>query len=517
MQSKTELRHNLYFDSVSLMRISGEVSALPGVKEVLVGMGTELNKELLQNMGLLNAEMENAAPNDLMIGILAETGAALDAALAEIENNFNKKNKPAKSGGGAADAAKYQTIQQLADAGEAFNMAVVSVPGRYAAHECKTALKNNMHVFLFSDNVSVEEEIELKSLALEKGLLMMGPDCGTAIINGVPLGFANRVRKGGIGIAAASGTGLQHVTTLIDHLGGGITQAIGTGGRDLSEKVGGVMMLAALDALERDPSTKVVVILSKPPAQAVAEKVLNKAKNLGKPVVLCLFGQDRLEGLGGIIQCFDIEETAVRAVSLSLGRDIEFNNALMNAQAADDFLKTRLPEQKYVRGIFGGGTLCDETMITFRRNNAAIHSNIPISDNERLADIHKSTGNTFIDMGDDYWTRGKPHPMIDPSLRNKRIVQDALEPDTAALLIDIVLGHGSHPDPAGVALIAVDEAKAALKDRKILWLASVVGTKDDPQNYGEQIAKLLNAGFVVSESNVRLARLAASIAGLSTM
>jgi len=387
------------------------------------------------------------------------------------------------------------------------------VPGIYAAHECKTALKNNMHVFLFSDNVSVEEEIELKDLALQKGLLMMGPDCGTAIINSVPLGFANRVRKGDIGIIAASGTGLQHVTTLIDHLGGGITQAIGTGGRDLSEKVSGKTTLAALDALKDDPETKVVVILSKPPSASVADKVLDKAKKMGKPIVLCLFGQDKIEGLGNISQCFNIEETAAKAVSLSLGRNAELKDVYMKKEALDEFLKTRLPQQKYVRGIFGGGTLCDETMITFRRNNIALRSNIPISENERLADIHKSEGNTFIDMGDDYFTRGKPHPMIDPSLRNKRIVQDALENDTAAILLDFVFGHGSHPDPVGVALEAVNRAKAALKDRKILWLASVVGTKNDPQNYTEQIGKLLDAGFIVSESNVRLASLAASIAG----
>jgi FdrA protein len=509
MQSKTVLKHNLYFDSVSLMKISGQVSALAGVKEVMVGMGTELNKELLQNMGLLNGDMKKAAPNDLLIGILAETGEAVDRALEEIEKSFDKKNKPAKSG----SARKFQTIQQVADLNDGYNMAVVSVPGMYAAHECKTALNNNMHVFLFSDNVTVEEEIDLKDLALKKKLLMMGPDCGTAIINGVPLGFANRVGRGDIGIVAASGTGLQHVTTLIDHMGGGITQAIGTGGRDLSEKVGARTTLAALDALKDDPNTRVVVILSKPPAPGVANKVLDKAKNLGKPVVLCLFGQDKIEGLGAINQCLDIEETAAKAVSLSLSRDVEFHDVYIKKEAVDEFLKTRPAGQKYIRGIFGGGTLCDETMITFRRNHKAFRSNIPISDNELLADIHKSEGNTFIDMGDDYFTRGKPHPMIDPSLRNKRIVQEALEPDTAAILIDIVLGHGSHPDPAGVALIAVNEAKKSLKDRKILWLASVVGTKDDPQNYREQINKLLDAGFIVSESNVRLARLAASIAG----
>ena len=508
MQSKTVLKHNLYFDSVSLMKISSQLSALPGVKEALVGMATELNKELLQNMGLLNADLKKAAPNDLVIGILAETDGAIESALTEIEKGFDKKAKASKSPG----AVKYQTIQQIADLNEAYNLAVVSVPGIYAANECKIALKNNMHVFLFSDNVSVEEEFELKSLALDKGLLMMGPDCGTAIINGVPLGFANRLRKGDIGIVAASGTGLQHVTTLIDHMGGGISQAIGTGGRDLSEKVGGKIMLASLDALKDDPETKVIVILSKPPAASVAGKVLDKAKNLGKPVVLCLFGQDKIEGLGNIDQCFDIEETAAKAVSLSLAKNVEFQNPYMKRDAVDDFLKTRLPQQKYVRGIFGGGTLCDEAMITFRRNNIALHSNIPISENERLENVHKSEGNAFIDMGDDYFTKGKPHPMIDPSLRNKRIVQDALESDTAAVMLDFVLGHGSHPDPAGIALEAVNEAKTALKDRKILWLASVVGTKADPQNYQKQIDKLLNAGFIVSESNVRLARLAATIA-----
>ena len=509
MHSKTLVKHNLYFDSVSLMKISSQASALPGVKEVLVGMATELNRELLRNMGLENGDAINALPNDLLIGINAETGEALDKALLEIENSFERKNKTAKSG----SAAKFQTIKQAADANFGYNMAAVSVPGQYAARECKSALNNNMNVFLFSDNVTVEEEIELKDMALKKELLMMGPDCGTAIINGVPLGFANKVRRGNIGIAAASGTGLQHVTTLIDHMGGGISQAIGTGGRDLSEKVGGRTMLASLDALKDDPETKVILILSKPPAPGIAKKVLDKAGNLGKPVVLCFFGMDKIERLANISQCLDMEETAAKAVSLSLGRDIEFVNQYMKKETLDEFLKTRRSEQKYVRGIFGGGTLCDEAMITFRREGKAFHSNIPISENERLPDIHKSTGNTFIDMGDDYFTRGKPHPMIDPSLRNRRIVQDALESDTAAIMLDFVLGYGSHMDPVGVALEAVNEARTALKDRKILWLASVVGTKDDPQNYNGQITKLLDAGFIVSESNVRLAKLAASIAG----
>ncbi|MCL2343602.1 MAG: FdrA family protein, partial [Firmicutes bacterium] len=392
------------------------------------------------------------------------------------------------------------------------NLAVVSVPGAYAARECRAALLRDIHVFLFSDNVSVQDEIRLKDLANARGLLMMGPDCGTAILNGVPLGFANVVRRGNIGIAAASGTGLQLVTALIDTLGAGISQAIGVGGRDLSAGVGGRTMFAALDALKDDPETEVVVLLSKPPAPEVAEKLLEKARNIQKPVVLCLFGR-KLEGeLGKILLCENIEETAVLAASLSLGRPLTLDDKFYDEAPLRRFLAARRPEQNYVRGIFCGGTLCDEAMVTFRSLGIPIRSNIPLYPDEALNDFHRSEGHTFIDMGDDYFTRGRPHPMIDPGLRNARIVQDALLPDTAAMLLDIELGYGSHPDPAGIAVEAVKEAKARLGGRQVLWIASVVGTAGDPQGFGAQIQKLLDAGFAVSLSNIRAVRLAAQIA-----
>lgn len=507
LQKVTLVKQNLYSDSVSLMRMSNQVSGLEGIEDVLVGMATELNKELLQNMGTMTEEAEKAGPNDLIIGVVAQSDDAVQAALAEIDTLFQKK-KPAK---GDAAEVRYETIRQVAELEEGYNMAVVSVPGAYAARECRIALENDINVFLFSDNVTVDEEIMLKDLALQKGLLMMGPDCGTAIINGTPLGFANVVRPGDIGIVAASGTGLQHVTTLIDNLGAGITQAIGVGGRDLSAAVGGRTMLAALDAVGQDPNTKVVLILSKPPAPEVAEKVVAKAKSLGKPIVLCLLGREMGVDLGDIALGGDIEQTACRAASLSLGRPVEFVDKFYSDAPVKAFEQKRVPGQKYVRGIFGGGTVCDEAMVTFRSLGIPIHSNIPLGEGEGLADVHKSEGNTFIDMGDDYFTKGKPHPMIDPSLRNKRIVADALMPDTAVMLLDIELGYGSHPDPAGVALEAVAEAKAKLGDREVLWIASIIGTEGDPQGYKSQVQKLLDAGFVVSESNVRAARLAASV------
>jgi succinyl-CoA synthetase alpha subunit len=459
-------------------------------------------------MNALTDDAAAASPNDLVIGIIAKDDAAVDAALDTIDGLFKKK-KPTKA---AAGETVYTTIQQAAQDVEGLNMAVVSVPGRYAARECALALNNGINVFLFSDNVTVEEEIFLKDMANEKGLLMMGPDCGTAIINGVPLGFANVVRKGDIGIAAASGTGLQHITTLIDFMGAGVSQAIGVGGRDLSSAVGGRTLLSALDALAADPETKIVMILSKPPAPEVAEKVIARAKEIDKPVVMCLFGREIKADLGKIILCPDMEQAAKKASELSLGREVSLDDSYFTEDRINEFRAARKPEQKYVRGIFGGGTVCDEAMVTFRGMGIPIHSNIPMGDGEELEDVHKSVGNTFIDMGDDYFTRGKPHPMIDPSLRNKRIVEDALMPDTAVMLLDVELGYGSHPDPAGVLCKAVEEAKEKLGDRKVLWLASVVASEGDPQGFNQQIKKLLDAGFAVTICNIKAARVAAQIA-----
>jgi FdrA protein len=511
LQTKTIVKQNSYFDSVTLMKISGQVSKIPGVTDVMVGMGTDLNKESLELIGIVNTETMTATPNDLIIGIKAEDDRVIEESLHKIEELFAARGKAKKS---SDQKASYERIEQVAALNNGFNMAVISVPGVYAAREVKNALNNGMNVFCFSDNVTVEEEIEFKDLALKKGLLAMGPDCGTAIINGVPLGFANRVRKGNIGIVGASGTGLQHVTTLIDALGAGITQAIGTGGRDLKTGVKGRTMLAALDSLKDDEETKVVVIISKPPAQEVAEMVIEKAQSLGKPVVLCLLGAKSLGNLGdNITQCFDIEEAAMTAARLSLGVDVNIEDKAETKDLVEEFQRVRKLEQKYIRGIFGGGTLCDEAMITFRRLGIPIYSNIPIDENETLKDVEVSEGNAFIDMGDDYFTKGKPHPMIEPGLRTKRIIKDATDPETAVVLLDVVLGHGSHPDPAGIAVEAALEASQILsrEGRKVLWIAALVGTKDDPQGYKEQEDKLKSAGFMVFESNVRAAKTAASL------
>jgi succinyl-CoA synthetase alpha subunit len=492
------------------MRLSNDVAALEGVEDVLVGMATDLNRELLAGMGAATAETDAATPNDLLIAVVATDKDAADRALEAIEQGMSKK-KPGRAEAGAAGETVFERIDQVAELDEGFNMAVVSVPGTYAAHECQAALRDGMHVFLFSDNVSVEEELNLKALAREKGLLMMGPDCGTALINGIALGFANVVRQGDIGIAAASGTGLQQLTQLINAMGGGITQAIGVGGRDLSAAIGGRTMLAALEALSDDEATRVIVVLSKPPAPEVASTVLEVAKGIGKPVVLCLLGRELDADLGALELAGNLEEAAAAAVRLSSGSTPSLIDPFYDESTFPATLASLRPTQRFVRGIFCGGTVCDEAMVCFRSVGLPIRSNIPLSEAERLEDVHQSVGNTFIDMGDDYFTRGKPHPMIDPSLRNRRIVADALQSDTAVMLVDVELGYGSHPDPAGVLVEAVDEANARLagEGRTVVWIASVIGTEGDPQGFEPQCNKLLDAGMLVSISNIRAARLAA--------
>lgn len=511
MVVKTIVKPNKYFDSVTLMRISGQVSTIAGVNDVMVGMGTDLNKESLERLNLLTEEARTASPNDLLIGLRVENESVLEMIIKQIEELLGSRNK---GDGGGTDAKKEQprTIAAACAANPGYNLALISVPGSYAAREAREALRQGLHVFLFSDNVSLEDEIRLKDMANEKGLLLMGPDCGTSIINGIPLGFANRIRRGKIGIVGASGTGIQQVTTLIDRLGEGISQAIGTGGRDLSEQVGGRTALAALDALARDEETEVIVLISKPPAPSVAQKIADKAAQIKKPIVTCLLGTKDVSVAGdNIYICTNLEETALKAVALARGVD---KVSLPEEDAVVDFealLKKRQAGQKYVRALFGGGTLCDEAMLVFREEGIPFRTNIPIRPEEALADVEKSEGNTFLDMGDDYFTRGKPHPMIEPSLRIPRLLQEAADPEVAVILFDVILGHGSHSNPAGVMAEGVEKARqAAAKDgRELVFVASLIGTASDPQILEKQRHLLEDAGVIVRESNVRAAKIAA--------
>lgn len=493
------VKQNAYFDSVTLMLFSSKLNGIDGVEEAAVMMGTDHNKDLMSNSGLLEPEMvKSITGNDLIIGIRAENQQALDLALHVLNEQFENKSSGRKD----ASEKVYKTIDAVKQDKEESNFAVISVPGRFAYAEAKKALKNNVHVLLFSDNVSVEEEIELKDYAIEHDLLMMGPDCGTAIINGAALGFANVVSKGDIGLVAASGTGLQEVTVIIDRLGKGISQAIGTGGRDLKEAVGGRMMLHALDALAEDENTRIIGLISKPPSVSVMKKMIEKANTISKPVVACFLGADAsvVEG-SKILFAKNLEDIAYQLANYG-----ETHTQTPQVVSADDVSFSG----KYLRGLFTGGTLAYEAMLILQEKLGTIYSNIAVNKELILEDVLVSKEHSIVDMGDDYFTDGMPHPMIDPRLRSARIVQEAEDADTAVILLDCVLGYGSHQDPASTIAEAVSEARRRA-NHNITFVASICGTDKDPQVFAKQKSTLQQAGVIVCKTNAQAANLCASL------
>jgi FdrA protein len=513
----TKVKPKTYQDSVRLMRLSEMLSALGHVQQATVAMGTDANKRVLAEVGLLTGEVERAGANDLVIVIEAQSETAARSAIAEAERALAESDRPATRNG--AFEAPPKSIEQarrvLADA----NMALVSVPGAYAALEAAKALHAGMHVFLFSDNVTFAEELALKRLAASKGLLMMGPGCGTAVINGVALGFANVIRRGPVGIVGASGTGLQELTTLIDRGGSGISQAIGVGGRDLSEEVGGIMMLQGIAMLASDPSTQVIALISKPPAAAVAAKILAAVRESGKPAVVNFLGSHMVGEQAGVHFTTTIEDTAAAVLRQARGdAGSAFELEAGEQRWLIDGERQRLKAgQRYLRGLFSGGSLCDEAMQIAAETLGGVYSNIPLSPELALEDAWRSKAHCFVDMGEEEFTRGRPHPMIDPRLRQERLLKEAGSPEVAAILLDVVTGYGSHDDPAGALAetIRAAKAKALAAGRYLSVIAHVCGTEKDPQSLPQQERKLRDAGALLLPTNAQAARVAAAIcAGL---
>lgn len=497
------VRESTYFDSVTLMLISSELAQMPQVKEAAVMMGTEHNKRLMLNSGVLDVKnAERIHPNDLVIGILAETQETIDQALKKLDELMAEKN---------TDSAEEKTVVHSLDAacerlGEA-NFTVISLPGAYAGREAMRAMQKGLHVLLFSDNVDLETEIMLKDYALEHGLLMMGPDCGTAMINGVALGFANRVRRGNIGLVAAAGTGLQEVTTLIHRMGGGVSQALGTGGRDGKDAVGGKMLLQCIDALEDDRATDAIGIISKPLGEKTLQKLTRKIKTLRKPTVVCF--------LGASDQAFERSARTLEEAAAMLCKICGVNGGLsaeLPKLSVAEARKKLVPEQKYLRGLYSGGTLCYETMLLLQQKGILCFSNISQDEHWALNDPEKSEKHTLVDMGEDYFTNGMPHPMIDPRLRAERIVREGLAPETAVILLDCVLGYGSNADPAGELAKAIQKAqKGRASAGEVIFVASICGTDEDIQCRSQQKRILEACGVEVFESNAQAALYVAAL------
>lgn len=497
---KTIIKKDTYQDSVSLMLLSTRLQKMEGVTRATVMMATQANFAMFEAAGLLTDEVKAANPTDMGIVIEAESDEALQAALKATDEFLS-----GKGGAQAANGEAFATVRSQAAGIKALpgaNITLISTPGAFAPGEARKALDNGLHVFMFSDNVPLEDEVALKTKAVEKGLLMMGPDCGTAIVKGVPLGFANVVRKGRIGVVGASGTGIQEVTSLIDRLGEGITHAIGTGGRDLSAQVQARTARLGLAALIGDPATEVVVMISKPPAKEVEELILGDLRKTQKPVVVMFLGSPRVGAEGNIHFTNSLQACAEAAVALARGQQ----PGEVKTAAAPACVKPAAG-QKWIKGLFTGGTLAGEAAQTL---DQLLPGEGGVGHTEEGV-MFQRDGHQIVDFGDDMYTRGRAHPMIDPRIRTEHLLEAGRDAATAVILLDVVIGYGSHEDPAGVVAEAVQTLRQ--EGRQVAVVASVCGTEGDPQGYTAQRRKLEEAGVYVASSNAEAAVWAATLLG----
>lgn len=504
MKTLGRIKQGFYFDSVTLMRLGRELSGAAGVTEASVVMATEANKSILDMSGLLLPEFKKTSDQDLLIVVKGKDAAAAQAALAKAEELLTRKKKPATSNG--ADTPAPRDIPSAVAALPGANLALISVAGRYAAREARKALEAGLHVMLFSDNVSVEDETALKKMAHKKGLLIMGPDCGTCILNGVPLAFANVVPKGPIGIVGASGTGTQEIACIVANEGTGISQAIGTGGRDVKDAVGGITFLDAMQALNDDPATEVIVLVAKPPEPKVLKKIYTLIRKTTKPVIALMLGE------GGTPAT--LEQAAHLAVAQVTGADpvkaikrLARRDSILQEEANQAVARRKNAKGRYLRGLFSGGTFCTEAQIALDGILRHMTSNAPLQGTRKLKNSWTLEKNALVDLGEDEFTVGRAHPMIDFTLRQQMILDEAAKPETAVILIDVVLGHGANLDPAAELVPVIQKAA-----KQVFVVVGVTGTIGDPQNRAPVVEALRAAGAYVQLTNVAACKLAGYLA-----
>ncbi len=505
MTRYVELRSGAYYDSVSLMQVSRTVRGTPGVTDAMIGMGTDLNVGMIRD---LDFEVpDSVTPNDLIVAVRADDEASMEAGLAALDEALAALKAAGRQATGAGGSvAPPRTMRAAADDA---NLAFVSVPGDHAFAEAMDAVEAGLSVMLFSDNVPVDQEVALKTAAGDRDVLVMGPDCGTAVVSGVALGFANRVRPGSVGLVAASGTGAQQVMCLLDAAGVGMSHCLGVGGRDLSAAVGGRSTRQALAALDADPVTTSVIVVSKPADPAVLDAIQEFVAGLSTPVYWATLGAGRPDLTEAV-------EAVLHAQGLGEPRWVQWpagGEAPAIASTGSTAVTAAASTERFLRGIFVGGTLADEAMLVAGERLGPIRSNIPLAPELALPSGMVSEGHTIVDMGDDEMTRGRPHPMIDPTLRLERIAAEAADPSCGVLLLDLVLGYGSHPDPAGELADAIRSAiaVAATGGRALPVVVALVGVEGDPQGLTRCADALSQAGAEVYLSNAAATRRAVEL------
>ena len=500
------LYRDTYVDSVVQLSGTRALRAVDGVDWAAAAMATPGNLEALAAEGFPADDVAGAGANDLVVAVRAESDDAVAAAREAGEEALFAARAGGEAGAAAAERAA-RTLDEAVDRMPGANVAVVSVPGDYAALEAHKALSAGLDVLLFSDNVSIETEVELKERAAGLGRLVMGPGAGTAMLGRTCLGFANVVSPGPVAVVAAAGTGAQEVASLLDRWGLGISHVIGLGGRDLSAAVGGRMARTALAALRADSGTEVVLLVSKPPAPEVAREVLAAAGD--KPLVAALVGLDPsaagFEAPGGVVVTRTLEAGAVAALA-AVGRpapDVAGGLVERVAAAAADLPGART----LVRGLFSGGTLCYESLVVLADVLGPVYSNTPL---EKDLGLPAPDGaHVCLDLGEEEYTKGRPHPMIDPAARIELLREVGADERVAAIVLDVVLGYGAHPDPAAELAPVCAEIVSGGGPAVVVY---VLGTDGDPQDVRRQRAAFVEAGCVVTETAARASLAAAAVA-----
>lgn len=520
MQVRNVVKRNFHRDSMQLLQLSERAKKLEGVLDAAVVMGTSTNKGLLEKLELLDTAGRAATEADLIIAVATEREETIGNAVEAIERLLLQPERRKTAEVYSIESA----LQTLPDA----NLAIVSVPGEHAAGITRSLLEKGIHVHLFSDHIPVKDEADLKRFAVERGLLVLGPGAGTSLIAGRAVAFANVVRRGGVGIVAAAGTGLQEISVLLDQVGLGVSQGLGVGGGDVKAAVGGLMMIQSIDALNSDPETSVIVIVSKPPDLDVHQKIMRHiAEHTRKPVVANFVGADSHTIPSGkaptIAAARTLHSAVLEAVRVAAPASVPDAKRRLSLELSEIMRLTKscrlLSEQRFVRGLYTGGTLAYEALVLLRELCGDIWSNAPLEGRLKLPDSDKSHEHSIIDLGEEEYTAGRAHPMIDPTIRKLRLIEEAQDSEVAVIVMDFMLGYGSNPDPAGIMIDSITRAKQIAKatERELPMFAHVCGTEADPQVLSSQIQKLESAGVRVFATNATMVVAAAAVAARDTI
>ena len=506
MSVYVKIEKNRYIDSLETLFATTVLNEQPGIEMGYIGMCNSTFRDVITDIGLMTDEIAACSENEYVIVAEAQSRETFDLAVDEVSKNMETQDS-------GEETAEYDTIDAALAAHPEVNLVQIAVPGDCALEEAKKALNAGKHICVFSNNVSFEDEREMKELAREKGLLCMGPDCGVANINGSALVLSSINNRGPFGIVGASGTGIQHVAAILHEAGSGVTQTIGVGGNDLKDPIGGISMLMGLDALENDPETKYIIVISRKPGEKTLPAVCDKIKSLTKPCVVLFMGCEKeIVEAAGSVWAKDLDDCGIKALKL-IGVDYSLGSEEELDAIAQEAVKGMAPEQKYVRGGYSGGTYMDEAMHAMYDEIGDVWSNCPLKPEFQLKDSYQSVENTVIDYGEEEFTLGRPHPAIDPGIRKPEILREASDPQVAVICLDFILTPPGHPDPAGYLLEDIKEARQMAEKRggKLVFIASVLGTTADFQNIRVQEQELRDAGVIVCSSNARAARLAGKI------